>query len=165
MDTTQDKSIWPERHLKTGDLLPTFCLPDQDNTVICSDALLGRRFVLYVYPKDMTPGCTTEACDFNDRLQSISPEAEIFGLSPDSPESHRRFRDKYKLEFTLLSDPSLETIKALGAYGTKTNYGREYQGLIRSTFIVDRSGRIESALYNVKAKGHAERIKSLITGV
>ncbi|NNN12731.1 MAG: peroxiredoxin [Acidimicrobiaceae bacterium] len=144
--------------LAVGELAPQFCLPDQDEKLICLKDLHGQTVILYFYPKDMTPGCTTEACDFNDRLDRISPYATVIGISPDTPESHRRFRNNYGLGFPLLSDPTLETIKAYGAYGTKMNYGKTIQGIIRSTFLISPDGQIVQAMYNVKATGHAERV-------
>ncbi len=144
--------------LAVGELAPQFCLSDQDENLLCLKDLLGRAVILYFYPKDMTPGCTTEACDFNDRLDRISPHAMVIGISPDTPESHRKFRSSYGLQFPLLSDPTLDTIRAYGVYGKKMNYGKTFEGIIRSTFLISPAGRIDQAMYNVKATGHAERV-------
>jgi peroxiredoxin Q/BCP len=114
---------------------------------------------MYFYPKAFTPGCTTEACDFRDRYELFAESGvEIIGISPDQPDKLAKFRDEHGLPFDLLSDADHEIATAYGAYGLKKNYGREYLGIIRSTFLIDATGVIEEAYYNVRAKGHAERV-------
>jgi peroxiredoxin Q/BCP len=123
----------------------------------------GARLALYFYPKAFTPGCTTEACDFRDRYELfLESSVQILGVSPDPPEKLAKFRDEHHLPFDLLSDPDHEIATAYGAYGLKKNYGREYLGIIRSTFLIDDAGVIEEAYYNVRAKGHAERIRKAV---
>jgi peroxiredoxin Q/BCP len=123
----------------------------------------GARLALYFYPKAFTPGCTTEACDFRDRYELfLESNVQILGVSPDPPEKLAKFRDDHQLPFDLLSDPDHEIATAYGAYGLKKNYGREYLGIIRSTFLMDDAGVIEEAYYNVRAKGHAERIRKAV---
>jgi peroxiredoxin Q/BCP len=116
----------------------------------------GKWLVLYFYPKDETPGCTTEACDFRDLLPGM--DAEVLGVSPDSMESHKSFQENHGLPFPLIADEDRELANAYGAWGEKQNYGRTYEGIIRSTFIVDPEGRVAEAMRNVKATGHAERV-------
>lgn len=124
---------------------------------------METKLAIFFYPRAFTPGCTTEACDFRDRHELFSSNGyTIIGVSPDLPEKLARFKDKYSLPFDLLSDPDHELASAWGAYGSKKNYGREYKGIIRSTFLIDTSGTIESAYYNVRAKGHADRIVEAI---
>jgi len=145
--------------LNVGDLAPTFELPNHDGTVVSSKKLRGTRYVLYFYPADDTPGCTREACQFNDELSGFNDlDVQVFGVSPDSPESHIAFRKKFALTFDLLSDPDQMTMAAFGAYGEKLNYGKTIVGVIRSTFVVGADGRIEHAWYSVKTDGHAGRV-------
>lgn len=154
--------IYPR--LEVGSAAPGFCLPDQDDKQVCLTDYRGRRVVLYFYPKDDTPGCTTEACDFNLELAHLlAAGTSVLGISPDSPSSHRAFISKYALGLTLLCDPSMETIKAYGAYGTKQLYGRPVTGVMRSTLIVGRLGEVEAAFYNVRATGHARRVSTWIS--
>ena len=127
------------------------------------DILKGRWTVLYVYPKDNTPGCTTEAKEFTELLPEFEKLGfQVIGVSKDSVESHRRFKEKHGLKVKLLSDPKTELIKALGAWGKKKRYGREYEGIIRSTFIVNPDGEIVWEKRNVRAKGHAERVLKIV---
>lgn len=116
----------------------------------------GRWVVLYFYPKDDTPGCTTEACDFRDLLPGLG--AVVLGVSPDDLDSHQQFAHKHQLPFPLLSDTDHRLAEDYGAWGEKQNYGKTYLGLIRSTFIIDPQGRVAEAMRNVKADGHAERV-------
>lgn len=154
--------------LKEGDRAPDFCLKGLDERgeekEICLGDLLKRGpLVLYFYPKDDTPGCTQEACDFRDNLERlVSKGYQVVGVSPDSVESHRKFRQKYNLNFPLLSDPENKVSSMYGAYGKKKMYGKEVEGIIRSTFVIDTSGVIKKAYYNVKAKGHVEKLLSEI---
>lgn len=144
--------------LEPGQQAPDFSAPDQTGTVRTRDEFAGRKLVIYFYPAAFTPGCTTESCDFRDRHDVLSARGyEILGVSPDAPDRLGEFKAEYELPFDLLSDPDNTMASAFGAYGVKKNYGREYEGVIRSTFLID-DGTIESALYNVRAKGHAERI-------
>ena len=146
--------------LEVGDEAPPFRLQDHTDTAVDS-ADLNEKLVIYFYPKAFTPGCTTESCDFRDRHEAFSAAGyTIVGVSPDEPVKLARFREEHGLPFRLLSDPSHGMAAAYGAWGTKKNYGREYEGIIRSTFVIDEHGRVEQALYNVRAKGHAERVAS-----
>jgi peroxiredoxin Q/BCP len=141
-----------------------FCLPGIDekgNEInFCLKDYLGKDkdVILYFYPKDDTPGCTTEACDFRDNLNILQNYAIVVGVSPDSIESHKKFKEKYGLNFILLSDKNKEVMKQYGAYGKKVMYGKETEGVIRSTFIISPDGSIKKAWKNVKAKGHVEQI-------
>ncbi len=138
-----------------------FCLPNQDETEICLRDLAGKWVILYFYPKDNTPGCTTEACDFTQNIEWFEDEdAVILGVSPDNPAKHRDFIAKKDLKITLLSDENKEVMKAYGAWGMKKNYGREYEGVIRSTFIINPKGEIVKEFRNVRAKGHVDRVKA-----
>lgn len=150
--------------LEPGDKAPSFSAPDQSGTIRSSEDFTGKKIAVYFYPRAFTPGCTTESCDFRDRHEFFTSNGyEILGVSPDEPEKLARFKDEYNLPFDLLSDPDHTIATAFGAYGLKKNYGREYMGIIRSTFLIDESGRVEQAFYSVKAKGHAERIAKVIT--
>lgn len=147
------------RRLTVGDRAPAFTLPSSDGGRTSLAALRGRRVVLYFYPADDTPGCTTEACDFDQRLAHFNQSSvAVLGISPDSLESHERFITKYHLRFPLMSDPTHKAMSAYGAYGEKSLYGRTVTGVIRSTFVVAPTGRIEHAFYNVRATGHADRV-------
>ncbi len=138
---------------------PDFTLEDHDGKPVSLGDFAGRRLIVFFYPKAMTPGCTTEACDFRDRYeQFLDAGFEIVGISPDPPERNARFREKEGLPFPLLSDTDHRVAEAFGAWGTKKNYGREYEGLIRSTFVVEPDGTISHAYRNVRAKGHVERL-------
>lgn len=145
--------------LEAGQEAPPFTAADQTGTQRSSAEFEGQKLVIYFYPKAFTPGCTAESCDFRDRYDVLKDRGyTILGVSPDEPARLSDFREKYDLPFDLLSDPDNKMSAAFGAYGTKKNYGREYEGIIRSTFLIDESGTIEEALYNVRAKGHAERV-------
>ncbi len=146
--------------LEVGDTLPDICLPNQDEEEICLRDLKGKWMVLYFYPKDNTPGCTTEACDFTAALPDFEGlDAVIIGVSPDSPKRHRNFIEKHNLKITLLSDEEKALCQAVGCWQLKKNYGREYMGVVRSTFIVDPEGKIAARWKNVKVKGHVEAVK------
>jgi len=143
-----------------GDTAPEFALPDQDGHEVKLGSYRGRRVVLYFYPAAMTPGCTTQACDFRDSLADLNDAGvEVLGVSPDTPDKLRTFREKEGLTFPLLSDPDHEVLEAYGAWGEKTSYGRTSTGVIRSTFVLDDTGRVEKAYPNVRAKGHVERLR------
>lgn len=146
--------------LQIGDKAPNFSLPNQDNAEISLQDFRGSWVVLYFYPKDKTPGCTQEACDFRDNLANLSGlNAVVLGVSPDSVKTHQSFIDKESLNFTLLSDTDKKTLKAYGAWGLKKLYGKEYEGVIRSTFVIDPQGKIAFLWKNVKVKGHIDAIK------
>ena len=142
--------------LKPGDTAPAFALSDEGGATRSSEEFRGKRWVLYAYPKDDTPGCTTEACQFNDNLTAFQDlGVPVVGVSPDDAASHRAFREKHGLRFTLLSDPAHETLERYGAWGERPGRG---PGVIRSTFLIDADGRIARAWYGVKADGHATEV-------
>jgi len=148
-----------KKMIEGGDAAPGFCLPDQDEREVCLAELSGRWVVLYFYPKDNTSGCTREALDFTERLKDFRDlGAEVFGVSPDSPKSHRSFREKHRLEVTLLSDPGHRVLEVYGAWGKKKMYGKEYEGVIRSTAIVDPDGKVARIWRRVRVKGHVEEV-------
>lgn len=134
-----------------------FELEDSEGMMLSLAAFRGKWVVLYFYPKDNTPGCTIEAVDFT-KLQKEIPDVAILGVSPDSSESHKKFIEKQQLSVTLLSDPDKEVLKKYGAWGLKKNYGKEYEGVIRSTFLINPEGEIVKEWKNVKAKGHAAKV-------
>lgn len=149
--------------LKPGQQAPRFEGLDQDGNELTSDDFAGQRIVVYFYPNAFTPGCTTESCDFRDRYQTFQDGGYgIVGVSPNDPEELARFRGEYDLPFPLISDPDHSIAETFGAWGTKKNYGREYEGLIRSTIVVDEHGTVEAAWYNVKATGHANRVAGAV---
>ncbi|MEL7060356.1 MAG: peroxiredoxin [Acidobacteriota bacterium] len=143
-----------------GDAFPDFRLPDQDGTERTLSDLAGDSgLILYVYPKDNTPGCTTEANDFGARQEAFREQGyEIVGLSKDGAASHQRFIAKHEIPFPLLSDEDTGFMQTIGAFGEKKMYGKVTQGVIRSTFVIERDGTLRRALRNVRAKGHAERV-------
>ena len=144
---------------EAGDPAPDFSIPDHTGTPVSLADFAGRRVVLYFYPKAFTPGCTTESCDFRDRSDAFGDAgAAIVGISPDPVDLLARFHAEHELSFPLLSDPDHTVAAAYGAWGTRTNYGKEYEGLIRSTFLIGPDGIIEAAWRNVRAAGHAERV-------
>ena len=146
--------------LQPGDQAPEFTLPSADGEEVSLASYRGRRVIVYFYPAAMTPGCTTQACDFRDNLSSLAAAGvDLVGISPDKPEKLAKFRDAERLTFPLLSDPSREVLEAYGAYGEKTMYGKTVTGVIRSTFVVDDQGKIEQAQYNVKATGHVAKLR------
>jgi peroxiredoxin Q/BCP len=144
---------------EAGDVAPDIALPDESGTVHHLADQRGRWTILYFYPEDDTPGCTTEACEFRDRNQTIHERgADVWGVSPQGADSHQRFREKYDLPFTLLVDDDHTLAETYGAWGEKQNYGRTYMGLIRSTFLIDPDGRVARVWRKVKAQGHAETV-------
>ena len=146
--------------LEVGDMAPDFSLPDQNEKTVSLSGLQGRWVVLYFYPKDNTPGCTTEACDFTASCGEFSRlDAEILGVSPDSAKSHRSFISKQNLGITLLSDPDHKVLESYGAWQKKSMYGREYMGVVRSTFLIDPLGRLAHVWPKVKVKGHVEEVQ------
>ncbi|UFH59533.1 thioredoxin-dependent thiol peroxidase [Sulfurovum mangrovi] len=146
--------------LEVGTAAPEFCLPNQDEEEICLRDLTGKWIVLYFYPKDNTPGCTTEACEFTEALPQFDDlDAIILGVSPDSPKKHRNFIEKKELGITLLADEDKELCNKFGVWQLKKNYGKEYMGVVRSTFIIDPDGNIAAAWEKVRVKGHVEAVK------
>ena len=145
--------------LNPGDVAPAFALPDENGTLHKLADQRGHWMVVYFYPNDDTPGCTTEACQFRDVQQDISVEgATVWGISPQGADSHRRFREKYGLTFTLLSDEDHGIAEAYGAWGLKVSSGVEKMGLIRSTVLVDPDGRVAKTWPKVSADGHAAEV-------
>jgi thioredoxin-dependent peroxiredoxin len=145
--------------LEPGDKAPKFTLPDQDEKPVSLKEFSGAPLVVYFYPADDTPGCTKEACQFNDNLRAFNRAGvKVLGISPDKADKHKKFRAKYGLKFPLLSDPDHEVMAAYGAWGEKTMYGKKTVGVIRSTFLVDPKGVVRQAWYNVRADGHAEKV-------
>ncbi|MEU4118097.1 thioredoxin-dependent thiol peroxidase [Kitasatospora sp. NPDC028055] len=145
--------------LQPGDTAPAFSLSDADGNQVSLADHLGRKVIVYFYPSALTPGCTKQACDFTDNLAVFEGAGyDVIGISPDQPEKLGKFREKEDLKVTLLSDPDHQVLEAYAAYGEKQNYGRTYQGVIRSTIIVDEQGKVERALYNVKATGHVAKL-------
>lgn len=142
-----------------GDRAPGFALRDQNGAELRSDSLKGTPYVLYFYPKDDTPGCTTEACGFRDNARGFGKhKVRVIGVSPDSEASHARFAKKYGLPFTLLSDPDKKLAQAYGVWVEKQNYGRTYMGIQRSTFVVDGRGIVKKAYRGVRVPGHVEAV-------
>ncbi|MEV6765286.1 thioredoxin-dependent thiol peroxidase [Streptomyces sp. NPDC051105] len=145
--------------LQPGDVAPDFTLPDADGNEVSLSARKGRKVIVYFYPAALTPGCTKQACDFTDNLDLLAGAGyDVIGVSPDQPEKLGKFRDKENLKVTLVADPDKKVLDAYGAYGEKMNYGKTYLGVIRSTIIVDEEGKVERALYNVRATGHVAKI-------
>ena len=149
-----------DKSIEIGNKAPNFTLPNQDGKVVRLSEFTGKWVVLYFYPKDNTPGCTTEACEFTDGLKSFEKlNAVVLGVSPDSTTSHQKFIEKQNLKITLLSDCDRKVMMQYGAFGTKKMYGKEVQGVIRSTFLIDPKGRIAWSWPNVKAAGHADKVR------
>jgi peroxiredoxin Q/BCP len=150
----------PAPRLSPGDRAPDFTLPDADGNPVSSGDLRGRKVVLYAYPAASTPGCTTQACDFRDSLSALQAAGyQVVGLSPDPPAKLARFRDAEHLTFPLLSDPDKQVLTAYGAYGEKSLYGKTVTGVIRSTFVLDEQGVVQTASYGVRAKGHVAKLR------
>ena len=147
--------------LSPGDTAPDFTLPDDTGEEVSLADLRGRKVIVYFYPAAMTPGCTKQACDFSDSLDSLKAAGyAVLGISPDKPEKLAKFREKDGLTITLLSDADKSVMTAYGAYGEKKLYGKTVEGVIRSTFVVDEDGKVELAQYNVKATGHVAKLRS-----
>lgn len=153
-----------EKKFNAGDAVPTFSAESDNAGTVSSAQLKGKKYVLYFYPKDMTPGCTTQACDFTANLEAFKAKGyEIFGVSPDSVASHAKFREKHDLGFTLLADPDNALAEAFGVWREKKNYGKVYVGIVRSTFVVGTDGTFEAVYDNVKATGHVARLLRELT--
>ena len=145
--------------LAEGSAAPQFSLPDESGALVTSASLSGKPYVLYFYPKDDTPGCTQEACDFRDNLRSFkTKKVRVIGVSPDDAKRHAKFKEKYGLTYTLLSDTEKTLCNAYGVWIKKMNYGREYLGVQRSTFIVDKNGKIAKAWLGVRVSGHVAAV-------
>jgi peroxiredoxin Q/BCP len=152
--------------LEKNTIAPDFCLSTHQETEICLRDLDGVIKILYFYPKDNTPGCTTEACDFTNELAEFQKlNATVIGISPDSPEKHKKFIEKHNLSIILLSDESKEILKSYEAWGLKKNFGKEYEGVIRSTYILDENNNILHSWKNVRVKGHVEAVKKRLVTI
>ncbi|MEV6845930.1 thioredoxin-dependent thiol peroxidase [Actinoplanes sp. NPDC051411] len=146
--------------LSPGDAAPEFTLPTDNGDQLTLKDLRGRKVILYAYPAAMTPGCTTQACDFRDSLGSLQAAGfEVVGISPDTPAKLAKFRERDAITFPLVSDQDKSVLTAYGAWGEKTMYGKTVTGVIRSTFVIDENGAIERAMYNVKATGHVAKLR------
>lgn len=149
--------------LEIGDIAPSFALQNQDGVEVRLQDILGKTLVLYFYPKDNTSGCSLEAQDFTSLLGEFQAlGANVVGVSPDSIQSHKRFIEAKGLKLMLLSDPSRSVSASYGAYGVKKMYGKEVQGIIRSTFVISKEGKILKTFYNVKAKEHAGKVLEFV---
>jgi peroxiredoxin Q/BCP len=146
--------------LSPGDDAPDFTLPTDTGEEVTLSSLRGQKVIVYFYPAAMTPGCTTQACEFSDSLESLTGAGyTVLGISPDAPAKLAKFREKEGLTLTLLSDADRSAMTAYGAFGEKKLYGKTVEGVIRSTFVVDEEGRVEVAQYNVKATGHVAKLR------
>jgi len=142
-----------------GDQAPDFLIPTDGGNTISLKELKGNKVILYFYPKDMTPGCTTEACNFRDAYPDFSMiDAKIIGVSKDSVERHNKFKDKYELPFILASDQEGEVCNAYGVWQEKINYGKTYMGIVRSTFLINERGKITAIWRNLRVKGHVQEV-------
>ena len=149
--------------VEKGSAAPDFTLPSDEGGTVTLSELRGRKVVLYFYPKDDTPGCTTQACDFRDALPRFEGvDAVVLGVSPDSVASHRKFRDKFGLTFPLLADEDHRVAEAYGVWRQKKNFGVKYMGIERSTFLIDETGVVAEVWRKVKPKGHTEMLAELL---
>ena len=145
--------------LQVGDKVPEFSVADDEGNTISSKSLKGQKYVLYFYPKDNTPGCTRESCDFRDaHAKFLRRGVKVFGVSPDSAKSHVKFKDKFELPFPLLVDEDQSMSKAFGVWKQKSMFGHKYMGVERTTFIIDEQGRIADIFEKVKVPGHVEEV-------
>jgi thioredoxin-dependent peroxiredoxin len=145
--------------LEPGDKAPDFSAPDQTGQIHCLKEYHGRKLVLFFYPKDMTSGCTAQACDFRDNLARVKRAgADVLGVSPDTVKRHSKFVEKESLNFPLLADPDREIVQAYDVWKQKSMYGRKYMGVERTTFIIDEQGRIEKIFPKVKVQGHVQEV-------
>ena len=146
--------------LTAGDQAPDFTLPTDTGEQVTLSDLRGRKVIVYFYPAAMTPGCTTQACDFSDNINSLRGAGyEVLGISPDKPEKLAKFRERDGLTITLLSDADKSVMQSYGAYGEKKLYGKTVEGVLRSTVVVDEDGKVSHAWYNVKATGHVAKLR------
>lgn len=149
--------------LKVGTKAPDFTVEDDQGQKVSLKDFKGKKVVLYFYPKDNTPGCTTESCNFRDEYSKIKKAgAVILGVSKDSVASHQKFKEKYNLPFPLLSDPDLTILEPYGAWGDKKMYGKTYKGIIRSTYVIDEKGKIAAVFPKVNVKTHADEILKVL---
>ena len=149
--------------IKEGDKVPHFSLPADDGTTVTEASLRGKNTILYFYPKDDTPGCTTEACDFRDAFPRFGKgDADVIGVSPDSVESHRKFKKKFNLPFRLLADEQHALAEEFGVWKEKTLYGRKYMGIERTTVVIDRDGRVARIFPKVRVPGHVEAVENAL---
>jgi len=145
--------------IKIGDKAPYFEGVNQDGKKISITDFLGKKLILYFYPKDNTPGCTAESCNLNDNYETwLAKGFEVVGISPDSEQSHRKFVDKYGFRFNLIADTEKEILQTYGTWGTKKMYGKEYMGVLRTTFVIDEKGVVEQIFEKVKTKDHSNQI-------
>jgi thioredoxin-dependent peroxiredoxin len=159
VDLIEQRLVQEAPMLKVGDKAPDFEATDEKGKPVRLSDFKGKSVVLYFYPKDMTPGCTLEACAFRDNHAAIRKKgAVVLGVSADPAESHRKFKDKYDLPFPLLADPDKKVIQAYGAWGKRSLYGREFMGILRSTFVIGPDGRIKAVFPKVKVKGHEQEV-------
>ena len=148
--------------LKIGDKMPHFEVVNQDGQIVNSEQFIGRKTIIYFYPKDNTSGCTAEACSLRDNYQALTDAGyNVVGVSKDSAASHRKFIDKYELPFTLLADTSTQMLQDFGAWGEKSMYGRKYMGVLRRTFIFDEQGILTDIIEKVDTKNHVAQILAL----
>ena len=151
--------------LKIGESIPQFKLQSDIAGEVSSSDLKGKRFVLYFYPRDDTPGCTTEACQFRDNMPKFKQlNVPVFGVSADDVKSHGKFVSKFSLNFPLLADPDHATIESFGAWVEKSMYGKKYMGIQRATFVIDAEGKVEQVWEKVKPEGHAEEVMAYLQG-
>jgi len=151
------------KSLEPGSKAPSFQLPDQDGKLHALKDYLGKKVILYFYPKDSTPGCTQESCDFRDQLKSFQKlETVVLGVSGDSVVSHKKFATAKELNFPILSDESHKMLQAYGVWQQKSLYGRKFMGIVRTTFLIDEKGKIHAKWDKVKVKGHTEEVRKEI---
>ena len=154
----------PQATIEVGKKAPAFTLPNQDGEKVALKDLKGKWVVLYFYPRDDTPGCTVEACDFTAGIKQFQKlDAVVLGCSPDSPATHKKFQTKHKLKVTLLADEKKSVLTKYGAWGDKKMYGKVRQGVIRSTVVIDPNGKVAHHFPNVRAKGHADKVRELLS--
>ena len=146
--------------LNPGDTAPDFALPDADGNTVSLADYAGQKVIVYFYPKAMTPGCTSQACDFRDRMERFTADGyAVIGISPDPVDKLDKFTEEEDLNFPVLSDEDHQVAEAYGAWGEKNNYGKVSEGLIRSTVVIDEDGKVTEAQYNVRAKGHVDKLR------
>jgi thioredoxin-dependent peroxiredoxin len=159
-DSRLYRDMSESKHLEAGSVAPAFELIDQDGNAVKLSDFNGQKTIVYFYPAASTPGCTKQACDFRDHINSLKNEGyRVIGISPDKPAKLKKFQEKEGLNFPLLADEDNSVQQAYGAYGEKSMYGKTYMGTIRSTFVVDEAGKISHAFYNVKATGHVDFLR------
>jgi peroxiredoxin Q/BCP len=153
------------KHLKVGDAAPSFTATNQDGDIVSSENLKGQKLVLFFYPKDDTPGCTSEACNLRDNYRTFEKQGyKILGVSPDTEKKHRKFIDKYEFQYDLISDTDKAVLTAFGVWGPKTFMGRTYEGVHRTTFLIDENWKISGVIEKVKTKDHSNQIFALLDG-